>query len=126
MALMYYVCYGDAREFVEGQGVGCAGELDALEVIVKKLSRKFGDLSHLKSNVTRAYNLWTQTSFEEDAFVAKLEEAARITLEAVSKSQVKDESKRMAYFFSVLEERLGWKNDHRRYVEGRYAEFVQH
>jgi len=123
---MYYVCYGDAREFVEGQGVGCAGELDALEVIVKKLSRKFGDLSHLKSNVTRAYNLWTQTSFEEDAFVAKLEEAARITLEAVSKSQVKDESKRTAYFFSVLEERLGLENDRRRYVEGRYAEFVQH
>ena len=78
-----------------------------LEITIEKLSKTFGDVHHLKSNVTRAYNLWDDTSLGEHEFVAKLEEAAARTKEAISKSMVKQRTKRMAYFFSVLEERLG-------------------
>lgn len=76
---------------------------ELVEITIEKLSRTFGDLKHLKSNITRAYNLWNETSLGEHEFVARLEEAAARTKEAISKSMVKDRAKRMAYFFSVLE-----------------------
>ena len=100
--------------------------LGLLEIVIEKLSHTFGDVHHLRSNITRSYNLWTQAGLEEDIFITRLEEAAGITLEAVSKSQVKDMGKRMAYFFSVLEERLDLKDARRRYVEDGYAAFIEH
>ena len=77
-----------------------------LEITIEKLSKTFGDVRHLKSNITRAYNLWDDTSLGEHEFVAKLEEAAATTKTAISKSMVKQRTKRMAYFFSVLESLL--------------------
>jgi len=77
-----------------------------MEVSVEKVSRKLGDLKHLKSNIQQAYNIWDETGLDEDAFVARIEEASRITLEAVSKSQVRERDKRMAYFFSVLRDKI--------------------
>jgi hypothetical protein len=77
---------------------------------VDKLSRTFGDPHHLiKSNKTRARRLWGKTELEEEEFVEVMEAAKRITLEAVSKGQVKDRGKRMAYYFAVLEDKLGFR-----------------
>jgi DNA-binding MarR family transcriptional regulator len=81
-------------------------ESELMEVTIEKLSRTFGDSQHLKSNVTRAYNLWDDTSLGEQEFIAMLEEAARITKENISKGMVRQRGKRMAYFFSVLESLL--------------------
>jgi len=81
-------------------------ESELMEITIEKLSRTFGDSQHLKSNVTRAYNLWDDTSLGEQEFIAMLEEAARITKENISKGVVRQRGKRMAYFFSVLESLL--------------------
>jgi hypothetical protein len=74
---------------------------------VKKLSRAFGDKHHLRSNITRARRLWYRTELEEEEFVEVMEAAKGITLDAVSKSRVRDRGKKMAYFFAVLEDKLG-------------------
>ena len=82
-----------------------------IDITVKKLSRTFGDTAPLSSNITRARRLWwNKTELEEKEFVEVMEAAKRITLEAVSKSQVKDRDKRMAYFFAVLEDKLGLRD----------------
>jgi DNA-binding MarR family transcriptional regulator len=80
---------------------------EAIAITIEKLSRKFWDTEHLTANITRAHNLWDQTCMYEEDFVEAMEEAARVTLEAVSKSQVRDRNKKMAYFFAVLEDKLG-------------------
>jgi len=80
---------------------------EAIAITTKKLSRKFGDMDHLTANITQAHNLWDRTGMYEEDFVEAMEGAARVTLEAVSKSQVKDRDKRMAYFFVVLKDKVG-------------------
>ncbi len=83
---------------------------EAIAITIDKLSRKFGDMDHLSANITRAHNLWDRTCMYEEDFIERMEEAARATLEAVSKSQVRDRDKRMAYFFAVLEDKLGLRD----------------
>ena len=83
-------------------------ESPLIDITVDKLSRVFGDLDNLRSNITRAKRLWwNKTGLEEEEFVEVMEAAKRITLDAVSKGQVKDRDKKMAYFFAVLEDKLG-------------------
>lgn len=77
-----------------------------LELTIDKLSRKFGDVHHKCSNVSQAYNLWGESDLDEEEFLVILEKASAITLQAVSKSQVKDRGKRMAYFFAVVRDLL--------------------
>jgi len=83
---------------------------EAIAITTDKLSRKFGDVHHLNANITRAHNLWDRTRMYEEDFVEAMGRAARATLDAVSKSQVRDRSKRMAYFFAVLEDKLGLRD----------------
>ena len=79
-----------------------------LDIAVEKLSRTFGDLHYLRSNVTRARRLWrNRPELEEEESVKVMEAERSITQKAVSKSRVRDEGKRIAYFFAVLEDRLG-------------------
>ena len=86
-------------------------ESPLIDITVKKLSRIFKDMHHLKSNITRAKRLWWyETEREEEEFVEVMEAARSITQKAVSKSQVRDEGKRMAYFFAVLEDKLGLRD----------------
>jgi hypothetical protein len=75
---------------------------------VDKLSRTFGDPDHLKkSNKTRAKNLWrNRPELKEEEFVEIIEKAAAITKGEISKGNVQRD-KRMAYFFAVLEDKLG-------------------
>jgi GntR family transcriptional regulator len=81
-------------------------ESPLIGITVEKLSRTFGDLHHLKSNITRARRLWGKTELEEEEFVEIMEKAAAITKGEISKGNVQRD-KRMAYFFAVLEDQLG-------------------
>ena len=80
---------------------------EAIAITIDKLSRKFADTGHLSANITQAHNLWDRTGMYEEDFLEEVEGAARVTLEAVSKSQVRDRNKKMAYFFAVLKDKLG-------------------
>jgi DNA-binding transcriptional ArsR family regulator len=73
---------------------------------VDKLSRTFKDLHHLSSNITRARRLWWhKTDLEEKGFVEVMEKAAAITKQKIGKSNIR--KSKMAYFFAVLEDKLG-------------------
>jgi len=73
-----------------------------IELETEKLSGVFGDAHHVKSNVTQALNIWLSTSLGEQEFKAKMQEAATVTEAAVKRGRIKDDTKRMAYFFKVL------------------------
>ena len=78
-----------------------------IDITVEKLARTLGDTAPLRSSITRTRRLWYKTELEEEEFVEFMEAAKRITLDAVSKSQVRDRNKKMAYFFAVLKDILG-------------------
>lgn len=80
-----------------------------LETLIETCSREFYDVEHLKSNITRAYNLWARTDLSESEMIEKVLEARRTTKLRVSSSAIRDRGKRMAYFFAVLEDVLGLK-----------------
>jgi hypothetical protein len=84
-------------------------ESTVLEITIKTCSQQFADLEHLDSNIAQAYNLWRSTDLDEEGMLAKVQEARQITLRRISSSQVKDRTKKMAYFFRVLEDVLGLK-----------------
>jgi hypothetical protein len=76
-----------------------------IDITVDKLSRTFGDPDRLrKSNRTRARRLWGKTELEDEEFVEVVEKAAAIT-----KRKCNIRSK-MAYFFAVLEDKLGLRD----------------
>jgi DNA-binding MarR family transcriptional regulator len=79
-----------------------------IDTTIEKLSCTFGDPDHLKkSNKTRARNLWrNRPELEEEEFAEIIEEAAAITKGEISKGKVQRD-RRMAYFFAVLEDKLG-------------------
>jgi len=82
-------------------------ESQELEVLVETCSREFADMGHLESNLTRAFNLWARTQLDEQGMLGKAREARDITKQRISLSAIRDRTKRMAYFFSVLEDLLG-------------------
>jgi hypothetical protein len=82
-------------------------ESPLIDTTIEKLSRTFGDLHHLKSNKTHAKNLWrNRPELKEKEFAEIIEEAAAITKVEISKGKVQRD-KKMAYFFAVLEDKLG-------------------
>jgi len=81
-----------------------------IETIIETCSRDFWDIEHVSSNITRAYNLWARTDLDEEEFANKIQEARRKTKEQISLSAVRDRSKKMAYFFAVLEDMLGLRD----------------
>ena len=80
-----------------------------VETVIKTCSVDFRDTNHLTSNITHAYNLWVKTDLDEEEFVEAIQKARKITKERVSLSGVHNRGKKMAYFFSVLEDVLGLK-----------------
>jgi len=80
-----------------------------LEILVETCSREFDDLAHLESNLTRAFNLWAKTRFDEGQMLERVRQARQRTKQRVGSSAVRDRQKRMAYFFAVLEDVLGLK-----------------
>ena len=80
-----------------------------LELLIETCSREFDDMTHLESNMTRAFNLWAKTRFDEKEILEHVQQARGKTKQRVSSSGVRDRQKKMAYFFAVVEDVLGLK-----------------
>lgn len=80
-----------------------------LELLIETCSREFGDMGHLESNLTRTFNLWAHTRFDEVEILAHVRQARERTKQRIGLSAVKNRDKKMAYFFAVLEDVLGLK-----------------
>lgn len=78
-----------------------------LEIRIETCSREFGDMEHLQSNLTRAFNLWAKTKLNEEEMLAQVHKAREKTKQRIGSSVVRDRQKKMAYFFAVLEDLLG-------------------
>jgi len=88
----------------------------AILAFVQDFAREMNDQAPLQSSVTRALNLYRQSGLDRATFIDKLYQARAITQERSATITTKtDDSKsfprtrKMAYFFSVLEDRLGLK-----------------
>lgn len=96
---------------------------------IEKFAKEFGDHASLKTSTTRAYNLFTKSRVPLGSFIGRMYEAHAITKEsaaAVPKrantaqsgatgvtgaaSKGRPAKNRMAYWFSVLEDRLGLRS----------------
>jgi DNA-binding transcriptional ArsR family regulator len=97
---------GDITE-EDGDEEGEVLESGELECLIEACSRQFDDLEHLESNLTRAFNLWARTRLDEAGMLSATRRARERTLERISLSAVRDRTKRMAYFFALLEDVLG-------------------
>lgn len=81
---------------------------DTLSSRIQQLAQEFGDRASLKSSTSRAEALLTKSGLPLKSFLNCLWEARAITRERISHPpQGKPIKKQMAYFFSVLSERLG-------------------
>lgn len=80
-----------------------------LETLIETCSREFDDMEHLQSNLSRAFNLWAKTRFDEAEMLAYVRQARETTKQRISSSVVRNRQKKMAYFFAVLEDVLGLK-----------------
>ncbi|MHB1356196.1 MAG: hypothetical protein ACYCZF_09505 [Anaerolineae bacterium] len=83
-----------------------------LETLITTCSREFDDMIHLESNLTRAFNLWAKTRFNEAEMLAYVRQARETTKQRIGSSVVRNRQKKMAYFFRVLEDVLGLKKEH--------------
>jgi len=82
-----------------------------LELSVEVCSREFGDMEHLTSNLTHAFNLWARTRFDEAEMLTRVQQARQITKQRIGLSAVQNRDKKMAYFFAVLEDVLGLRQN---------------
>lgn len=87
---------------------------------VARFAKEFNDQASLKTSTTRAYNLFVKSKLPLGGFIGRMYEAQAITKEsaaAVPKRRISGQTgiaprgrpakNRMAYWFSVLEDRLG-------------------
>jgi len=89
----------------------------AILAFIQDFAREMGDSAPLQSSTTRALNLYRDAGLPREAFIETLYQARAITQErsASITSQTTGEGafprkRKMAYFFSVLEDRLGLKD----------------
>jgi hypothetical protein len=91
-----------------------------LLTFVQDFSREFNDRAPLKTSVTRAYNLLRASGLAREAFIDLLYQARALTKErsASIRSRAGDDNHglpvkaKMAYFFAVLEDLLGLKEEY--------------
>ena len=78
-----------------------------IETVIETVSRELGDLEHLDANLAQAANLWGKNPhLSEEEFHGFIQQARRRTLERVSLGTIRDRTKRMAYFFALLQDLL--------------------
>lgn len=82
-----------------------------LELLIETCSREFDDMKHLQSNETRAFNLWAKTHFDKEEMLELVRQARETTKQRIGSSVLRNRQKKMAYFFRVLEDVLGLKQD---------------
>lgn len=88
-----------------------------LYAFIQDFAAELHDQAPLSSSVTRAQNLWQRSGLGRDAFVETLYEARRVTQERSATITKREDGEgtayrrkvKMAYFFSVLEDLLGFK-----------------
>jgi hypothetical protein len=89
----------------------------AIEAYVEQFSSEFHDEDHIPSNVGQAARLWKASGTSEDHFVQVMYEARTITKKRGNiEKRAKDGGEygvrnRMPYYFSVLRDLLGMKED---------------
>lgn len=90
----------------------------AILAFIQDFARELRDQAPLQSSVTRALNLYRESGLTRAAFIDTLYQARAITQErsASITSQTTDEGsfprkRKMAYFFAILEDRLGLKEN---------------
>lgn len=89
-----------------------------ISAYIEDFARELNDTAPLTSSVSRAHNLYRQAGLHREAFISKLYEARTITREhatgirsrAGDPAKVLTPKKKMAYFFAVLEDVLGLKD----------------
>jgi Helix-turn-helix domain len=83
---------------------------ELLLAYIRDFAKEFRDTAKLRSSVSRAYNLYKQSGLSIDPFITIMYEARLCTKERTGSIKQLDETglkSRMAYFFAVLEDRLG-------------------
>ena len=61
-----------------------------LESLSTTCSREFDDMIHIESNLTRAFNLWAKTRFNEAEMLAYVRQARESTKQRIGSSSVRD------------------------------------
>ena len=76
---------------------------------VEDFARELGDQASLKTSTSRAYNLFERSGVSLEEFIGRMYEARSITKEASARITKKADGRKIkiAYWFSVLEQRLG-------------------
>lgn len=69
-------------------------------------SRELGDETHQTANTTQALRLWRNSGLDENAFVAQLQEARRLTRLYQGRQGLGTIENKMAYFFITLRQAL--------------------
>ena len=91
----------------------------AIAAYIEDFSRELGDQAPLKSSVTRALNLLEASGLSLEAFINVLYEARSVTKEHTASIRTMAEGgngrfptkNKMAYYFAVVEDRLGLRGD---------------
>lgn len=80
---------------------------------IKDFARELNDAAPLKTSTTRAYNLWTKSQLNIEAFIQAMQEARQITQAATPQIRATNQNSgmptqnKMVYFFAVLTQGLG-------------------
>ena len=91
----------------------------AITSYIEDFSRELGDQAPLKSSVTRAINLMQRAGVDLETFIGVLYEARSVTKEHTVSIRTTAEGgngrfspkNKMAYYFAVVEDRLGLRDD---------------
>lgn len=88
--------------------IAMSEDRQAIGSVIERFAQELGDQAPTRSSVTRAMNLFEQSGAGRDGFVDLLFQARASTKEMRNSAKHRPQ-KPMAYFFSVVEERLGLK-----------------
>lgn len=84
-------------------------EREMIKAFIRDFAREFHDQAELKSSVSRAFNIYKESGLSPVIFQARMYQARLVTKDYQSRSRIKGSV--MAYYFSVLEDQAGLKDD---------------
>ncbi len=84
-------------------------EREMIMAFIRDFAREFHDQAQLKSSVSRAFNIYKESGLSPVIFQDRMYQARLMTKDYQSRSRIKGSV--MAYYFSVLEDQAGLKDD---------------
>ncbi len=84
-------------------------EREMIMAFIRDFAREFHDQAQLKSSVSRAFNIYKESGLSPVIFQDRMYQARLVTKDYQSRSRIKGSV--MAYYFSVLEDQAGLKDD---------------